>query len=50
MIMNALVITNTTAERMAVIAQRTGSELLAGAKSMMIEDLKYKLRNGVAPH
>ena len=46
--MNALVITNGTATRMAVIAARTGSELMAGAKAMMIEALKEKLRNGVA--
>ena len=46
--MNALVITDSTAIRMAVIAERTGSELMAGAKAMMIEDLKFKLRNGVA--
>ena len=45
---NALVISNGTANRMMVIAQRTGSELMAGAKAMMIEDLKFKLRNGVA--
>ena len=37
---NALVITNGTATRMAVIAQRTGSELMAGAQAMMIESLK----------
>ena len=46
--MNALVITNGTATRMAVIAARTGSELMAGAKAMLIETLKEKLRNGVA--
>ena len=46
--MNALVITNDTATRMAVIATRTGSELMAGAKAMMIANLKDKLRNGVA--
>ena len=46
--MNALVITNSTATIMAVIAARTGSELMAGAKAMMIEVLKEKLRNGVA--
>ena len=46
--MNTLVITNGTATRMAVIAARTGSELMAGAKAMMIEALKEKLRNGVA--
>lgn len=45
---NALVISNGTANRMMVIAQRTGSELMAGAKAMMIESLKEKLRNGVA--
>ena len=46
--MNALVITDTTAVRMNVIAQRTQNLLVAGAKAMMIEDLKHKLRNGVA--
>ena len=46
--MNALIITDTTAIRMAVIAARTGSELMARAKAMMIENLKEKLRNGVA--
>lgn len=46
--MNTLVISNQTATRMAVIASRTGSELMAGAKSMMIEQLKDKLRNGIA--
>ena len=46
--MNALVISNGTATRMAVIAQRTGSELVAATKAMMIESLKEKLRNGVA--
>lgn len=46
--MNTLVITNGTATRMAVIAARTGSELMAGGKAMMIEVLKEKLRNGVA--
>lgn len=46
--MNTFVITNSTAARMAVIAARTGSELIAGVKAMMIEVLKEKLRNGVA--
>ena len=45
---NALVISNGTANRMMVIAQRTGSELVAATKAMMIESLKEKLRNGVA--
>jgi hypothetical protein len=39
---------NLTLTRMAVIAQRTKSEFVAGAKAMMIEDLKKQLRNGIA--
>ena len=46
--MNALIITDTTAVRMNVIAERTQNLLVAGAKAMMIESLKDKLRNGVA--
>lgn len=46
--MNALIITDTTAVRMNVIAQRTQNLLVAGAKAIMIENLKEKLRNGVA--
>ena len=46
--MNALIITNTTAVRMNVIAERTQNLLVAGAKAMMIESLKEKLRNGIA--
>ena len=46
--MNTLVITNQAATRMVVIASRTNSELLAGAKAMMIQELKNKLYNGVA--
>ena len=46
--MNALIITDTTAIRMNVIAERTQNLLMAGAKAMMIETLKEKLRNGVA--
>ena len=46
--MNALIITDTTAVRMNVIAQRTQNLLMAGAKAMMIQNLKEKLRNGVA--
>ena len=45
---NALVISNGTANRMMVIAQRTQNLLIAGAKAMMIESLKDKLRTGVA--
>lgn len=37
-----------TATRMAVIASRTSSELMAGAKSLMIESLKKQMRNGIA--
>ena len=33
---------------MNVIAQRTQNLLIAGAKAMMIESLKDKLRTGVA--
>ena len=46
--MNALIITDTTAVRMNVIAERTQNLLVAGAKAMMIQNLKEKLRNGVA--
>lgn len=37
-----------TITRMNVIAKRTGSDLMAGAKGIMIENLKKELRNGVA--
>ena len=46
--MNTLVVTDITATRMSVIADRTQNLLIAGAKAMMIETLKEKLRNGVA--
>ena len=46
--MNTLIITDTTAVRMNVIAQRTQNLLVAGAKAMMIQQLKEQLRNGVA--
>ncbi len=45
---NLMVISDSTATRMAVIAERTQNLLIAGAKAMMIESLKEKLRNGVA--
>ena len=45
---NTLVITDTTAVRMNVIAERTQNLLIAGAKAMMIQNLKEKLRNSVA--
>ncbi len=34
--------------RMAVIARLTGSELMAGAKAVLVEALKDKMRNGIA--
>ena len=34
--------------RMAIIARRTGSELMAGAKAVLVEVLKDKMRNGIA--
>lgn len=45
---NLMVISDSTATRMVVIAERTQNLLVAGAKAMMIESLKEKLRNGVA--
>lgn len=46
--MNALIITDTTAVRMNVIASRTQNLLVAGAKAMLIDMLKEKLRKGIA--
>lgn len=46
--MNASLITDTTAVRMNVIASRTQNLLVAGAKAMLIDMLKEKLRKGVA--
>ena len=48
--MNAMIVTNSslTLTRMMVIAKRTGSELMAGAKAMMIENLKKQMRCGIA--
>lgn len=48
--METMIITNNnlTITRMAVIASRTSSELMAGAKGMMIENLKQQMRNGIA--
>ena len=36
-----------TITRMNVIAKRTGSDLMAGAKGIMIENLKKELRKGI---
>lgn len=49
-IMNAMIITTNdlTLTRMAVITKRASSELMAGAKSMMIENLKGQMQNGIA--
>ena len=48
--MNAMIITTNdlTLTRMAVIARRTASDLMAGAKAMMIENLKNQMKNGIA--
>ena len=45
-----IIVTNSplTAARIAVIASRTSSELMAGAKAMMIENLKQQMKGGVA--
>ena len=45
---NIMVVTDMTVTRMTVIADRTQNLLVAGAKAMMIENLKSKLRSGVA--
>ena len=45
---NILVISDDTMTRVSVVAQRTENEFIAGVKAMMIEDLKRKLRNGIA--
>ena len=49
--METMIITtnNLTVARMAVIAKRTSSDLMAGAKSMMIDGLKRQMREGIAP-
>ena len=48
--MSTMIITsnNLTISRMAVIALRTNSELIAGAKAMMIENLKKQMSAGIA--
>ena len=37
-----------TLTRMAVIGNRTNSALMAGAKAMLVENLKNQMRSGVA--
>lgn len=48
--MSTMIITtdNQSITRMAVIAKRTDSEFMTGAKSMMVESLKRQMRGGVA--
>ena len=48
--MNSMIITTNTltASRMAVITNRTRSELMGGAKAMMIHTLKRQMCSGVA--
>ena len=48
--MSTMIITtdNQTITRMAVIAKRTDSEFMAGAKAMMVESLKRQMKNGIA--
>lgn len=48
--MSTMIITtdNMTARRMTVIAKRTQSAFMAGAKAMMIQGLKRQMRSGVA--
>ena len=43
-----MAVSNITATRVRVIERRTGSELFAGAKAMMIQSLKEKMSAGVA--
>lgn len=45
---NAMTVNNMTATRMAVIANRTNDQVMAVGKAMMIENLKTKMRNGIA--
>lgn len=46
--MNALIVSNSTLVRASVIAHRTGSDFIAGAKSVMIHELKKRLNEGIA--
>lgn len=45
---NLIAVQNMTMLRAAVIEGRTGNSVLAGMKALMIEQLKEKLKNGVA--
>ncbi len=48
--MNTMLATDSTMTltRMAVIGRRTNSALMAGAKAMIVENVKKQMRNGVA--
>lgn len=46
--MNTMMVKNSTAARMKVIANRTNDITIAAAKAVMIELLKTKMTNGVA--
>ena len=46
--LNTMMVKNSTAARMKVIAHRTGDITIAAAKAMQIELLKTKMANGVA--
>ena len=48
--MNTMIATtdSMTLTRMAVIGNRTNSALMAGAKAMMVENLKHQMRTGIA--
>lgn len=45
---NAMIVNNSTARHAQVISQRIGSEELAMMKSLLIDQLKLKLKTGVA--
>lgn len=45
---NIIAVNDTTMLRAAVIENRTNNSVFAGMKAMMIEQLKEKMRNGVA--
>ena len=49
-VINTMIITNDSfaVARIATIAYRTHSEFVAGAKAMMIQNLKRQMRSGIA--
>ena len=48
MMINAIVINNSTAHRATVISTRTESAEMGMMKAMLIDTLKVKLANGIA--